>query len=340
MEKTDTKFVQALLLHHLMHLINLHFLIKPKNKREKMIWDLAMDAAINQYIPELSAFGIPLNLLIEEGHGVDNERMFVLPPDWMPNESAEEYFKWIMKKMEELGRFDLIMVAEARENSLDSHDSLYEVENIDMILELTQSDLAKAFNLYGQELPSGIKRQVEIAIFRPILNWRDMIRHFAGLSEYGERYTTPLKPNRRYDDQPGWKTSHMAKLAIIVDTSGSIIEEELDQFFSEIESLSRYIDTNLVLVQVDRAVNLEMKYTKGSWRKVEIVGGGETDLQPAVNYLQEKYHPECFIVFTDGFTDLPIVKRRVLFVLSSYYNEDFLQQARKVYGRSSVVILK
>lgn len=323
-----------------MHLINLHFLIKPKNKREKMIWDLAMDAAINQYIPELAAFGIPLNLLIEEGHGVDNERLFVLPPDWMPDESAEEYYKWIMKKMEELGRFDVTLVAQLREKSTDSHDSLQKIQNIDMVLELTQSDLAKAFNLYGEKLPSGIKRQVELAIFRPVLNWKDMIRRFAGLSEYGERHTTPLKPNRRYENQPGWKISHMAKLAIIVDTSGSIIDEELDQFFSEIESLSKYVDTNLVLVQVDRAVNLEMRYTKGAWRKMEIIGGGETDLQPAVDYLQEKYHPEGLIIFTDGFTDLPVVKRRVLFVLSSYYNEEFAEQARKVYGRSSVVILK
>ncbi len=338
--KTDVNFVQALLLHHLMHLINLHFLIKPKSKRERMIWDLAMDAAINQYIPELAAFGIPLNLLIEEGHGVDNERLFVIPPDWLPDQSAEEYYKWIIKKMEELGRFDIIAVGELRENFADSHDSLYKIENVDMVLELTQSDLSKAFNLYGQELPSGVRRQVELAIFRPILNWKDTIRRFAGLSEYGERYTTPLKPNRRYDDQPGWKISHMARLGVIVDTSGSIIEEELNQFFSEIEGLSRYVDTNLVLVQVDRAVTLEMKYTRGNWRKVEIVGGGETDLQPAVDYLQQKYHPEGLIIFTDGFVDLPVVKRRVLFVLSSYYNEEFVQQARKMYGRSSAVVLR
>ncbi|MEJ5228716.1 MAG: hypothetical protein WHT65_01825, partial [Pseudothermotoga sp.] len=87
----DPDFVQAMLIHQLMHLINLHFLIKPKNNADRMIWDLAMDAAINQYIPQLSAFGVPLNLLIEEGHGVDNERLFVLPPDWMPDKSAEEY---------------------------------------------------------------------------------------------------------------------------------------------------------------------------------------------------------------------------------------------------------
>lgn len=336
----DPDFVEGMILHHLMHLINLHFLIKPKDSRDRMIWDLAMDAAINQYIPQLSAFGVPLNLLIEEGHGVDNEKLFVLPPDWMPDKSAEEYHRWILQKMDELGRYDIAIVARLRENSSDSHTGIYQAQDIDMILELTKSSMKKAFNLYGSELESGVKRMVELSISRPLLNWKDKIRHFAGVSEYGERYTTVLKPNRRYDQQPGWKISYMARLGIVVDTSGSIIEEEFDDFFSEIEALSRYVDTNFVLVQVDRAVNLEIRYSKGTYRNMEIIGGGDTDLQPAVDHLQEKYHPEGIVIFTDGYTDLPVVKRRVLFVLSKYHNEEFLTQARKVYGHLSVVVLR
>lgn len=337
--KTSSDFVEGMIMHLIMHLINLHFLIKPKDSRDRVIWDLAMDAAINQHIPQLAAFGIPLNLLIEEGHGVDNERLFVLPPDWMPDKSAEEYHKWILKRMEELGRFDIMIMGEIRESNSDSHKGLYNVQNVDMILEINKNILKKAFNLYGSELPSGIRRLVEIAVSRPVLNWKDAIRHFAGASEYGERYLTVLKPNRRYENQPGWRTSHAAKLGVIVDTSGSIIEEELDKFFSEIEALSRYVDTSFVLVQVDRAVNLEMRYSKGDYRNIEIVGGGETDLQPAVNYIEDKYRPEGIVIFTDGYTDLPSVKRRVLFVLSKYHSEEFSTSARKKYGHSSVVVL-
>lgn len=338
-EQKSEQFVEAFLIHQLMHLINLHFLIKPKDERDRAIWDLAMDAAINQYIPELAAFGVPLNLLVEEGHGVDNENLFVLPPDWMLNKSAEEYHEWILQEMDRLGRFDIVIVAKLREKGLDSHNEILAKQDADMILEISQSLLSKAFNLYGNELPSGVRRMVELSIFRPFLNWKDMLRRFAGVSEYGERYLTPLKPNRRYQDQPGWKVASVAKLGIIVDTSGSIIQEELDAFFTEIEALSRYVDTSLVLVQVDRAVNLKVNYTKGMWRNLQILGGGETDLQPAVDYLEHNHRPEGIVVFTDGFADLPRVRRRVLFVLSKYHSEEFLRQARNMYGRSSVVVL-
>lgn len=338
-EQKPEQFVEAFLIHQLMHLINLHFLIKPKDDRDRAIWDLAMDAAINQHIPELAAFGVPLNLLVEEGHGVDNENLFVLPPDWMPNKSAEEYHEWIVQEMEKLGRFDVVVVAKMRENRFDSHSEMFAEHDTDMILELSQSLISKAFNLYGSELPSGVRRMVELSILRPFLNWKDTLRRFAGVSEYGERYLTPLKPNRRYQDQPGWKVANAARLGIIVDTSGSIIQEELDVFFTEIESLSRYVDTTLILVQVDRAVNLKVNYTRGMWRNMQIIGGGETDLQPAVDYLEHNHRPEGIVIFTDGFADLPKVKRRVLFILSKYHNDEFITQARNTYGRSSVVVL-
>jgi len=91
---------------------------------------------------------------------------------------------------------------------------------------------------------------------------------------------------------------------------------------------------------VDKSVQMVMKYRKGDWKDFEIIGGGETDLQPAVNYVESKLKVEGKIIFTDGHVDLPMVKRRVLFVLSKFHNKDFVEEARRVYGKSSVVILK
>jgi predicted metal-dependent peptidase len=46
------------------------------------------------------------------------------------------------------------------------------------------------------------------------------------------------------------------------------------------------------------------------------------------------------VIFTDGNVDLPVVRRRVIFVLSSHCNRDFECEAKKVYGNSSVVVME
>jgi len=335
-EQKGIRFIKALLKHEVMHLINLHFLIKPKDNRDKKIWDLAMDAAINQYIEEIDALGVSLNQLIEEGHGVDNEYIFAVPPAQHPGETAEFYHDWILKKFEELGRFDI----EAIPQSADDHENMQNIENIDMILEITKNKVGKAFNMYGSELPSGVQRMVEKFLNKPTLNWKVLIRRFMGASIKGERYTTPLKPNRRYEDQPGWRYDYQSKITVIIDTSGSIIESEINDFLSEIEGIMRFFDGELNLVQVDNMVTMVSKYRKGSWKDLEIVGGGETDLQPAVTYAEEELRTEGTIIFTDGHTDLPLARRRILFVLSKFHNPEFKKEAILRYGRSSVVVIE
>lgn len=336
-ENKDIRFIKALLKHEAMHLINQHFLIKPKDERDRKIWDLAMDAAINQYIEELDAFGISLNQLIEEGHGVDNEYIFAVPPAEHPGETAEFYHEWMLKKMEELGRFDI----EAIPESVDDHSKMREDQpSVDMILEITKSKVGKAFNIYGGDLPSGVQRMVEKFLSRPTLSWRVLMRRFMGVSVKGDRYTTPLRPNRRYEDQPGWRYEYQSKIAAILDTSGSIIESEINDFLSELEGLMKFFEGEIHLIQIDNVVTSVSKYRKGKWREVEIVGGGETDLQPAVIFAEENLRCEGTIVFSDGHADVPIAKRRILFVLSKFHNPDFKREAMKLYGPSSVVVIE
>ncbi|ONN27554.1 hypothetical protein XJ44_03255 [Thermosipho affectus] len=327
-------FVEAIILHELMHIINQHFRIKPRNKREKKIWDLAMDAAINQYIPELDARGVPLNVLIEEGHGVDNEVIFAAPPAFLIDKTAEEYFEWMMKEFEKKGDFDI----EALPDSIDDHDFQSEIP-VEMIIEITKDKVGKAFNMFGKKLDSGLKQNIDVILQKSTLNWETILRRFSNASIKGDKYMTPLRPNRRYDDQPGWRYEYKSKLAVILDTSASIIEEEMNQFLTEIEKIAKQ-DSQLILIQVDKSVTMVTEYKSGNWKDLEIYGGGETNLQPAVDLAQSKVGVEGIIIFTDGHVDVPVVKRRVLFVLSSKHNPEFIEDAVRIYGKNSVIILK
>ena len=57
-------------------------------------------------------------------------------------------------------------------------------------------------------------------------------------------------------------------------------------------------------------------------------------------FAEENLRCEGIIVFTDGHADVPIAKRRILFVLSKFHNPDFKREAMKLYGPSSVVVIE
>ncbi len=328
----NEKILEGLILHELLHLINRHYLIKNKDKKEKVLLDMAKDAAINQFIPVVYAYTIPLDVLINEMHGVDNDLIFVGPPDFMPNKTAEEYFEFALERVSKNEAFDYEQIEKLADKLPENGSE--EVE--DIYLELFEEKTWKAFNLFGKDLPSGLVKELEIMISSPEINWKEKLKRYVGLSNKSDKYSTPLRPNRRYDDQPGWRYVYEPSIAVIIDTSGSILDEELNAFLSEVESISKS-GAKIKMIQVDSNVTLVSDYYAGKWKNLEIRGGGETDLQPAVD-LAEELRSEVIIIFTDGYVDVPLVKRRVLFVLSKNYNKEFYEEAKERYG--SVVILK
>jgi predicted metal-dependent peptidase len=336
----DFLLVQALLKHECLHIVNGHILISVKNKRDRTLWNLCMDAAINQYIRELDVLSMPLDKLLLEGCGTDNENFFVSPPGSLPGKTAEEYHDWAIEFMKNNNTVDLEVI-ETSMNMPDSHEEFgdFEIPH-EYIDELLKNVIAETYEKAKDGVPEGIEASISLLLNKPILDWKTIIRRFIGSSLHVGRYRTPMKPNRRYDDQPGWRNDYAAKVVIVVDTSGSIIEEEFNSFFSEIDALTRITDSRIWLVQVDEAVQSVMQYSKGVWKDLKLIGRGETDLQPAIDYAQEELRPEGIIIFTDGYTDLPVVKRKVLFVLSSKYNDTFLDDCENIYGRSSAVIVK
>ena len=329
---------KGLLKHEIYHIIHGHIFIKPKNKREKGIWDLAMDAAINQYIRELDAFAEPLDVMVAEGHAPDNEFFFVTAPMNLLNKTAEEYYKYILYFLEEKKMVDLEEIIEKREQNTDSHDFSSEIPE-EMAFDIVSEFVTQAYDKSKENLPDGVEMAVSLMVKKPYLNWKTLLRRFFGSSIVVEKYRSLLKPNRRYEDQPGWVTELGPNVAIILDTSGSIIEEEYNSFFNEIESITKNLGGKITLVQADSQIQNVMTYHKGKWEEIILKGKGSTDLQPAVDYVEENIRPEGIIVFTDGWLEVPNVQRRVLFVLSKKYNPDFFTQATEYYGKNNVVIL-
>jgi len=330
-------FTKAILKHEIFHIIHGHIFIKPKDKTDRQIWNLAMDAAINQQIKELDAFSVPLDVLLDEGCGTDNENLFVGPPMNYINRTVEEYYKWIMEYYEKSNKADLELI---EDNRVDSHEDFGNFEIMEEIVtDLVSEVISEAYEKSKGDVPSGLEIPISLIINKSKRNWKDLIRRFFGNSIVIEKYRTPLRPNRRYENQPGWRSLFGPEIAIVIDTSGSIIEEEYTDFFSEIERIAKIYDSRIYIIQVDNSVQNVLKYGKGDWKNINIKGKGNTDLEPAIEYLEENIRPEGIIVFTDGYVDVPIIKRRALFVLSKNYNEEFKKSVEEIYGIKSVIVL-
>ena len=121
------------------------------------------------------------------------------------------------------------------------------------------------------------------------------------------------------------------KLAIAVDTSRSVNDDELSMFLAEMRRLISVIWFNLSFSGVLMLTTDEVYYsqpippipTKVS--VIEKLENGGTDFRPAFNLIKEKYHDniDLFIYFTDGYGHYPETPPRypVLWILITSPNK-------------------
>jgi len=103
------------------------------------------------------------------------------------------------------------------------------------------------------------------------------------------------------------------KLAIAVDTSRGIGDDELSMFLAEMKRLISVIWFNLSFSGVLMLTTDEVYYSQAippiptKVSVIEKLDNGGTDFRPAFNLIKEKYHDniDLFIYFTDGYGHYP-----------------------------------
>lgn len=145
--------------------------------------------------------------------------------------------------------------------------------------------------------------------------WRRVLRMFAASSQRTYLKNTMSRPSVRYGTAPGIRVRRRTGLVVAVDTSGSVPDEDLAVFFSEIHSIWRQGATVTVL-ECDAAVVREYRYHGTPPNTV--TGRGGTAFDPAITRANEIY-PDGLVYLTDGHASRPTVPTRmpVLWVLTS-----------------------
>lgn len=150
-----------------------------------------------------------------------------------------------------------------------------------------------------------------------IFNWKKYFRRLIGTSISIDLKKTRKKESIRFPDSSAVKYRKKSNVLICVDTSGSVNNNEICDFFSEINHIFK-ANVNIDICESDAAVERVYRYN-GKWDK-SITGRGGTSFDPAIQYFNEHRDYTILIYFTDGFAPLPSLRIRnnnIIWVITS-----------------------
>jgi len=286
----------GLIKHELLHIAFGHLITRSLYSDHKL-FNIAADLEINQYILEsklpeggllLSSFP-EINLpkkagtdkyyeLLEQAHQDGTSPSLDNLMDQMNGESQYCHGTW--------DDFDSLPEADKK---------LMQKQIEHQLKESAEQTVKKQGNIPG-ELAELIHRLMHIE--PPKFDWKAYLRRFAGNSSVVYTKKLRRKYNKRYAANPGLKIKFKNHILVGVDTSGSVNNDELKEFFSELTHMHK-TGHKITVAQCDTKLNSVKEFNpRKDW---EIHGRGGTSFQPVIDYYNEnKGQFTALIYLTDG----------------------------------------
>ena len=286
----------GLIKHELLHIAFGHLLLRDLYSDHKL-FNIAADLEINQYILEsrlptggllLSSFP-ELNLpkkagtkkyyeLLEQAQEDGSCPSLAALMNTMDGESEYCHSTW--NDFDDLSEPDKKLLQKQVEHQLK---------------ESAEQTVKKCGNIPG-EMSDIIHKLTHIE--PPKFDWKQYLRRFMGNSSVVYTKKLRRKYNKRYAANPGLKIKFKNHILVGVDTSGSVNNDELKEFFSELTHMHK-TGHKITVAQCDTSLNSVKEFKpKKDW---EIHGRGGTSFQPVIDHYNEnKGAYTALIYLTDG----------------------------------------
>ncbi|MGB5520141.1 MAG: VWA-like domain-containing protein [Gammaproteobacteria bacterium] len=158
--------------------------------------------------------------------------------------------------------------------------------------------------LQNGKLEGEMARMVDF-LLQPKLPWRMLLASFMSMTARDD-YSYSRPSTRRGDPAvyPSLR-SHETNVVVVIDTSGSISADEIQEFISEIDSIKSQVRARITLLTCDSDLNHGCPWIFEPWDEfamdVEIRGGGGTNFKPAFNWVEDQdNNPDLLMYFTDA----------------------------------------
>lgn len=293
----EQQFVWA---HEVMHAATGHLF--RKGSRDHMLWNAAGDLAINPILVECG-MQMPKGGLLEDKY---------------KNMTAEQIYNDLEKNAQKVKCSHCTWVGpngggkdkekgNGQGQGIEPQDAATEQEWQGAVIQAAA--VAKSIG----KLPGGLESLVEM--LSPKIDWRTQMRHWLGQRTRSEYRFLP--PSRRWLHRgmvmPSC-TGIQLELAFIVDTSGSMCDEELGKALGEINAMKSTHRVRVHLLHVDADVHEDklIDINERCPRKITWKGRGGTNLQAGLDYLEKKGYPLSGVIgFTDGYTSPAPLKTKL-----------------------------
>jgi len=293
----------GLLKHELLHICFNHLLDKD-DYPDQELHNVAADIEINQYIAE--EYYPSKDLLLPSSYPELN----------LPLKAGTKVYYGLLKQALESGASPKLqqlmdgLKGEGLHPTWGEFDGLSEADaklaksqlehQIKEILK-NQSDKGRGF------VPSELESFIDgiLAETEPSYDWRSYFRRFAGTSTRTYTKKTRRKLNKRFQENPALKIKTKKNVLVGIDTSGSVSEKNLIEFFTEIQHMYK---TGVAITIAEGDANIHNVYEYKGKMPDFVTGRGGTDMNPFIEYFNKHKEFNSLIILTDGYIGNNTVK--------------------------------
>lgn len=283
------KELYAVIQHEIEHIVRAHCI--RASDREPQVWNIACDFCVNgpRTAPRIGYEDPSTGELIIPF----KDKLCWIPQSWPKDGTAEQFYDMLIKHGNTGGSF--------AGQILDDH-SVWSQSDVsqDEARQIVKDVVDQATQKCQGHSPGHLAEAIN-SLSKPVVRWRELLRHYLG-KHVGSQRSTYSRRNRRHDwfGMPGISHHAAARVNVIVDTSGSIGQRELEQFFAEIDAISARAKTTIL--QWDHAFQGFGQYRRGDWKKFSVKGRGGTDMAAPVQWLiDNKLIADVQVMLTDGY---------------------------------------
>lgn len=313
---------QFILAHEALHCALSHFV--RRQHRVKHRWDLACDFAINPILIKEGLTPPPDALYMDMFDGLTAEEIYPMLDDMENMENQETLDQHLYDDADDSGRgsggggngeAQQTSGGGSRGESAPGQGGaaqpqpLTETEREQLAVQWRQRMAGAAQQAMQAGKMGGALARLVDHLLQPQLPWRMLLaRYMTSIARDDYNYS---RPSRREGSAilPSLRSSHV-DVVVVLDTSGSISQDEMEEFLSEVDAIKGQVSARITLHACDSELSANGPWEYEAWDEFElpdnINGGGGTSFLPVFEWLQrEGRAPDLLVYFTDAVGRFP-----------------------------------